>query len=98
MRARMTMLTLVTSIALSGPAAAQTAEAFYRGRTVSLVVSFGPGGLNDIVGRLVAQHLRRFMPGTPNIVVQNMPEAGGLAAANHLYNIAARDGSVLGQL
>ncbi len=85
-------------IVLAAPAAAQTVEDFYRGRTVSLLVSFGPGGLNDIAGRLVAQHLRRFIPGQPNIIVQNMPGAGGLAAANHLYNVAAKDGSVLGQL
>ena len=66
------------------PAAAQPVEEFYKGRTVTLVISFGAGGLNDIAGRLVAQHLPRFIPGHPRIVAQNMPGAGGLVAANHL--------------
>jgi tripartite-type tricarboxylate transporter receptor subunit TctC len=52
-------------------AAAQSAEEFYKGRTVTLIISFGPGGLNDIAGRLVAQHLSRFIPGQPRIVAQN---------------------------
>ena len=80
------------------PAAAQPVEEFYKGRTVTLVISFGSGGLNDIAGRLVAQHLPRFIPGHPRIVAQNMPGAGGLVAANHLYNAAPQDGSVLAQL
>ncbi len=80
------------------PAAAQPVEEFYKGRTVTLVISFGAGGLNDIAGRLVAQHLPRFIPGHPRIVAQNMPGAGGLVAANHLYNAAPQEGSVLAQL
>ena len=84
--------------ALVMPAAAQSVEAFYAGRTVTLIISFGAGGLNDIAGRLVAQHLPRFIPGHPRIIVQNMPGAGGLVAANHLYNAAPLDGSVLVQL
>jgi tripartite-type tricarboxylate transporter receptor subunit TctC len=77
---------------------AQTVEPFYKGRTMTLVLSFAPGGLNDIAARLVAQHLGRFIPGSPTIVVQNMPGAGGLTAANYLYNLAPKDGSVIGQL
>jgi tripartite-type tricarboxylate transporter receptor subunit TctC len=80
------------------PAAAQSVEQFYKGRTLTLVISFGPGGLNDIAGRLVAQHLPRFIPGQPRIIVQNMPGAGGLVAANHLFNTAPQDGSVFVQL
>jgi tripartite-type tricarboxylate transporter receptor subunit TctC len=80
------------------PAAAQLVEEFYKGRTVTLIISFGPGGLNDIAGRLVAQHLPRFIPGQPRVVAQNMPGAGGLIAANHLYNVAPQDGSVFAQL
>ena len=72
------------------PAAAQSAEEFYKGRTVTLIIGFGPGGLNDIAGRLVAQHLPRFIPGHPRVVAQNMPGAGGLIAANHRYNVARR--------
>ena len=50
------------------PASAQSVEEFYKGRTVTLVISFGAGGLNDIAGRLVAQHLPRFIPGHPRII------------------------------
>jgi hypothetical protein len=92
---------IAACVALAGllvPAAAQSVDEFYKGRTVTLVISFGAGGLNDIAGRLVAQHLPRFIPGHPRIIAQNMPGAGGLVAANHLYNAAAQDGSVLMQL
>ena len=68
------------AIALSVlPAAAQTPEQFYSGRSISMIVPTTPGGINDISGRLVARHLGRHMPGRPAIVVQNQPGAGGLA-------------------
>jgi tripartite-type tricarboxylate transporter receptor subunit TctC len=80
------------------PSEAQTVEQFYRGRTLPLLVGFAPGGINDISARLVAKHLPRFIPGKPNIVVENQPGAGGLRTANHMYSIAAKDGSVLAGL
>ncbi|MCW2573618.1 MAG: tripartite tricarboxylate transporter family receptor, partial [Frankiales bacterium] len=79
-------------------AQAQNVEQFYSGRQLTLITSFAPGGLNDIAGRLVSRHLRRFIPGQPSIVVQNMPGAGGLVAANYLFNVASADGSIIGQL
>ncbi len=91
--------TLALSVLLSllsiGGAAAQSAEQFYKGRVVTLVVGFAPGGINDISGRLVGRHLGRFIPGQPTIVVQNMPGAGGLGAANRIYNVAEKDGTVI---
>ena len=54
-------------------AAAQTPEQFYKGRTVTLIVGFAPGGINDISARVVGKHLGRFIPGNPTIVVQNLP-------------------------
>ena len=77
------------------PAAAQSVEAFYKGRTVTMLVGTSPGGINDISARLVARHLVRFIPGGPNIVVQNNPGGGGLVTANRLYFNAEKDGSVL---
>jgi tripartite-type tricarboxylate transporter receptor subunit TctC len=77
------------------PAQAQTVEQFYKGRAVTMLVGTAPGGINDISARLVAKHLGRFIPGNPNIVVQNNPGAGGLITANKLYNNAEKDGSVL---
>jgi tripartite-type tricarboxylate transporter receptor subunit TctC len=79
-------------------AAAQTAEQFYKGRSVTLIVGFAPGGINDISARIVGKHLGRFIPGNPTIVVQNLPGAGGLGAANRLYSVAEKDGSVIAGL
>jgi tripartite-type tricarboxylate transporter receptor subunit TctC len=78
--------------------AAQTVEQFYRGRNLTLIVGFAPGGINDISGRIVGRHLGRFIPGNPTIVVQNLPGAGGLGAANRMYNVAEKDGSVIAGL
>ena len=69
---------------------------FYAGRTVTFVSGSSPGGSYDIGSRLIARHLGRHIPGRPIIIVQNMPGAGSMAAANHLYNVAPRDGSVIG--
>ena len=77
------------------PAQAQSVEQFYKGRAVTMLVGTAPGGINDISARLVAKHLGRFIPGSPTIVVQNNPGAGGLITANKLYNNAEKDGSVL---
>ncbi len=96
------IVSLIVVAALAGaiatPAPAQTVDGFFAGRTLTLINSFTPGGLNDIAGRLVARHLGRFLPGNPTIAVQNMPGAGGLVAANYLYNVAAHDGSIIGQI
>jgi len=80
---------------VAASAQAQSVEQFYKGRSVPLLVGFAPGGINDISARLVARHLPRFIPGHPNIVVENQPGAGGLRTANHMYQVAPKDGSVL---
>jgi tripartite-type tricarboxylate transporter receptor subunit TctC len=79
----------------SAPAAAQSVEQFYKGRSVTMLVGTAPGGINDISARLVAKYLGRFIPGNPSVVVQNNPGAGGLITANKLYANAEKDGSVL---
>ena len=79
-------------------AAAQSVESFYNGRTVTILVGTAPGGINDISARLVARHLARFIPGTPNIIVQNNPGGGGLVTSNRLYFNSEKDGSVLAKL
>ncbi|MGH7774835.1 MAG: Bug family tripartite tricarboxylate transporter substrate binding protein [Candidatus Binatia bacterium] len=68
------------------------AKPFYDGKTIHLIVTTGPGGTTDIAGRFVARHLSGHIPGNPNIIVQNMPGAGGVVGANHLYNLAKPDG------
>jgi tripartite-type tricarboxylate transporter receptor subunit TctC len=80
------------------PAAAQTVEQFYKGRTVTLYVASAPGGINDLTARLIARHMPDFLPGKPTIVVQNLTGASGLALANRLYVNAEKDGSVIGIL
>jgi len=78
------------------PAEADTLAEFYGGKSIALLIGFGPGGGYDSYARVLARHLGRHIPGQPNIVPQNMPGAGGLAAANFLYNVAPPDGLTLG--
>lgn len=77
-------------------AAAQTPESFYRGRTLELIVGFPPGGGYDLFARPVARYLGRYVPGGVNVVVKYMPGAGGILAANYIFNVAPTDGTVLG--
>jgi tripartite-type tricarboxylate transporter receptor subunit TctC len=76
--------------------AADSVEAFYKGKTMQLLVGFGPGGGYDLYGRAVARHMGRFIPGNPTLVPQNMAGAGSVRAASYLYNAAPKDGSVIG--
>jgi hypothetical protein len=75
---------------------AATEGASFAGKTVNVIIGFGPGGGYDAYGRLLAQHLGAHLPGKPVIVARNMPGAGSLRLANHLFNVGARDGSDLG--
>lgn len=85
-------------LAVASPAVAQTPAEFYRGKTVSLLVGFGPGGEDDLWARTVSRHLMTHIPGNPNVVPVHTPGSGGLLVANRLYNTAAKDGTVLGMI
>ena len=85
------LLALVLTLA---PAA--HADDFYRGKTISLIIGSNTSGGYDTYGRLLARHMGKHIAGHPAIVVQNMPGAGGLRSANHIYNVAAKDGTVIG--
>jgi tripartite-type tricarboxylate transporter receptor subunit TctC len=74
---------------------AEDAEDFYKGKTIDLIVASTPGGGYDAMARVYARHLPRYIPGAPAVVVRNMPGAGGLVAANYLYNTASRDGTAI---
>ena len=89
-------LGLLTAAALfaASPAAAQAPT--LAGKTVTMVIGSGTGGANDMWGRLVALHMNKHLPGRPNVIPQNMPGGGGMNAANHIYNIAQKDGTALG--
>ncbi|HWF94332.1 MAG TPA: hypothetical protein VG291_05175 [Xanthobacteraceae bacterium] len=69
---------------------------FYSGKSVQLVIGYAPGGGYDVYARALARHMARHIPGNPTIVVQNMPGAGSIKAANYLYNIAPKDGTAFG--
>jgi tripartite-type tricarboxylate transporter receptor subunit TctC len=71
---------------------------YFQGKTIKIVVGFTPGGFYDRWARLFARHLPKYIPGSPEIIVQNMPGAGGLVAANHVYTVAKPDGLTLGAL
>jgi tripartite-type tricarboxylate transporter receptor subunit TctC len=71
-------------------------EAFYQGKTIKVVVGFTSGGFYDRWSRLLARYVPNYLPGNPEMIVQNMPGAGGLIAANHVYNVAKSDGLTIG--
>jgi tripartite-type tricarboxylate transporter receptor subunit TctC len=84
----------LTVLGLTGiPAQAQD---FYRGKTVTIVVSTSTGGGYDAMARAIARHIGRHVPGNPNFVIRNMPGAGGIAAVNWLFNVAEKDGTIVG--
>ena len=77
------------------PAAAETPAEFYKGKTITLITSTGVGGTYDVVARLVARYMPRYIPGNPTMIVQNMPGGGNVIATNYMYNIAPKDGTAI---
>lgn len=87
----------IVVLASSSLSSAQPAiEQFYKGKTIDLIIGYPPGGSNDVFARFVARHLPKHLPGAPNIVTRNMPGGGSLLAANHIYAVAPKDGTVIG--
>lgn len=86
---------LVIAVLLGHSARADAIADFYKGKDVRLIIPASIGGGYDIYARTVARYLGQHIPGHPTIVPQNMPAAGGLGAANHLNNVAAKDGTVI---
>src|ERR1700720_4115316 len=76
-----------------GSARADSVADSYRGKTIQIYVGYGAGGGYDAYARLIARHLGRHIPGQPAVVVQNMPGAGSLRAANYIFNRAPKDGT-----
>src|SRR5262249_41880923 len=91
------ILAAICALAATSARADPVAD-FYSGRSMPLLIGFGPGGGYDTYARALARHLGKHIPGQPMILPQNMPGAGGLAAANYLYNVAPADGSTLAML
>ncbi len=76
--------------------AQEDVAAFYRGKQIRIVVGSAAGGGYDLFARIVARHLASHIPGSPTIIVQNLPAAGGLVMTNQLFAIGPKDGTVIG--
>jgi tripartite-type tricarboxylate transporter receptor subunit TctC len=97
LRAGLVLLAAAASLpgAVEQVRAATPAE-FYKGRTVFVIVGYSAGGGYDLYARVLAEHLGKHIPGNPTVIPQNMPGAGSIKAANYVYSVAPKDGSVIG--
>ena len=71
------------------------ADTFYKDKTITVIISTGSGGNDDLVTRSLVRYMPQFIPGQPNMVAQNMPGGGNVLATNHMYNIAPKDGTMI---
>ena len=94
------VLSAAVTLLIAGvaPAAWAQPDETLKGRTVTLIIGSDAGGGIDLYGRVVTRHIGRHLPGQPSVVAQNMPAAGSIAAANHLFNLAPKDGTAIGIL
>jgi tripartite-type tricarboxylate transporter receptor subunit TctC len=90
-----TVLLAATMFLAATESRAQTAGDFYKGKHIDLVIATTAGGGYDLIARIFARHMGRYLPGNPSIVPRNVPGAGGIEAANSLYNVAVKDGTVM---
>jgi tripartite-type tricarboxylate transporter receptor subunit TctC len=99
MKARMTaaILSWLAAVPIIGVASVHPAHAedFYKGRTISIVVGYSPGGGYDFYARLLARHLGKYIPGQPSVIVQNMPGAATMTSVRYLDATAPKDGTVI---
>src|SRR5262245_47715743 len=91
-RTALPLVALGSALLGVAPASAQPSLA---GKAVRVVVGSAVSGTYDLLGRLVARHIGRHLPGNPQVVPQNMPGGGGLVAANYLFNVAPKDGTTI---
>ena len=92
---RSAVCAVATLAVLAIPAHAQDVAGFYRGKQITLVIGYGPGGGYDLYARMLSRFIGAHIPGNPTIVPQNMPGAGSRSAANWLYKVAPQDGTVI---
>ena len=90
------ILTVMVALTLCDATSAFSQELFYKDKVIRIVVATAAGGGYDLYTRTMARHLRRYIPGEPTIVVENMPGAGHLIGANYLYKVAKPDGLTIG--
>ena len=89
------ILALLAMLGLPLTAQAQGADPFYKGKDVRILIGAGVGGTYSLYAQLAARHMRQFIPGNPNLVMQSMPGAGGLVGLNYSFNIAPKDGTLM---
>src|SRR6266511_3447806 len=77
----------------AAPSAAQSVAEFYKGKTIAILMGTQPGGSYDLYGRVIGEHLSRYIPGNPTIIMEHMPGAGGVIAGNHIYRPKMQDGT-----
>jgi tripartite-type tricarboxylate transporter receptor subunit TctC len=87
---------VVASLLAASPALAQSVEEFYKSHPITMMVGFGVGNIYDTLMRTVARHIGRHIPGNPTVIPVNRPGAGSLVAANQVFNVSPRDGTVIG--
>jgi tripartite-type tricarboxylate transporter receptor subunit TctC len=98
-RVRLRLFVFMVVLFFAGYAAANAQSTpFYQGKTIRIIVGFTPGGLYDQYARILSKHMPKYIPGSPNIIVQNMPGAGSLTATNYVYGVAKPDGLTLGMV
>ena len=92
----MKRILFVLALVLIAPISASAQAPFYQDKTIRIVAGYGAGSVDDAWTRLIASYLGKYIPGNPNIIVQNMPGAGAMIAANYVYKVAKPDGLTLG--
>ncbi|MGE0626864.1 MAG: Bug family tripartite tricarboxylate transporter substrate binding protein [Hyphomicrobiaceae bacterium] len=88
-------LPAAAALFMAGPVTAQGGADFYKGKKIEIVVAAPPGGGFDAYARIIARHISEHIPGNPTIIVKNMGGAGGKTSTAYLWNVAARDGTVI---
>lgn len=96
-RWRATAVAALTALGafIAPPATAQSGAPSLAGKNFQMIIGFGPGGGYDLWGRVVGRHIGKHLPGNPPVIPQNMPGGGSFTAANHIYTVAPKDGTVM---
>jgi tripartite-type tricarboxylate transporter receptor subunit TctC len=95
---RVVLALCVLALVACSPQEGQTPADFYRGKTITLLIGSSSGGAYDVYARMLARHMGKHIPGNPRVVPSNMEGAGSLTLTNHLYNVARKDGTVIGTI
>ncbi len=96
MRLRLVLLLVAVNLFLANPSHGQSP--YFQGKNLTIIVGTGAGDLYDLYARAIALFMGKYLPGNPNVLVQNMPGAGHMIAANYVYNIAKPDGLTMGAI